>query len=85
MEIPQLKDFVANEWPARMDVIFTPGRDGVMKATLQERVINMLRLDLDELKALTEDPNDTDHANRIVDYLDRVRPNLYRKNAIGTQ
>ncbi len=79
MEIPQLKDFVANEWPARMDVIFTPGRDGVMKATLQERVINMLRLDLGELKALTEHPDDTDHFNRIVDYLDRVRPDLYRR------
>lgn len=77
-DIPQLKDLVQNEWSARVEKIFTPGCDGMMKETLQDRVINMLRLDLDELKALTEDPRDSEHKKRIVDYVQAVRPKLFK-------
>ncbi len=73
-----LKDFVQNEWPARVEKIFTPGCDGMMKKTLQDRVINMLRLHLDELVALTEDPRDSSHKKRIVDYVQAVRPKLFK-------
>ena len=82
MDFVQLKDLVQKEWPSRVEKIFTPGCDGMMKKTLQDRVINMLRLDLDELVSLTKDPRDSDHKERIMDYIHQVRPDLYRRLSV---
>ena len=78
MSFTQLKDLVAKEYPSRVEKIFTPGCDGMMLKTLQDRVINMLRLSLEELKDFKEKPIGRDHRRRFVDYVGVVRPQLYK-------
>lgn len=80
MNFLQLKDKVAKEWPSRLEMIFPTGCDGMMLKTLQDRVINMLRLSLDELKEFKEKPIGRDYRRRFVDYVAAVRPKLFKAN-----
>lgn len=79
MEFVQLKDLVQKEWPERVGKIFVPECDGMMKKTLQNRVINMLRWDHGELKALTDKPvGHNNYKKRVLDYIEAVRPDLFK-------
>lgn len=78
MDFLQLKDKVDTECPSRLDKIFTPGCEGMMLKTLQDRVVNMLRLSLDELEEFKNKPIGRDYRRRFVDYVGAVKPKLFR-------
>ena len=72
MEIIELYEFVKKERPERVNMIFPNGYDGMTKARMQKRVINLLRLHYDELVDLTQ-TTQQDKKKNIVQYLVDVK------------
>lgn len=75
-EIPELVDRVRLEWPSRMAEVFPGGYDGMMVKTMRERVINRLRLDKDELRALMVTTGRESKKTKIIDYINKVKPGM---------
>lgn len=72
MEIIELYEFVKKERPERVKKIFPNGYDGMTKARMQKRVINLLRLHYDELVAMTQTTK-RDKRKEITRYLVDVK------------
>lgn len=78
MEIPALLDIVRKECPERESVLFPSGYDAMEVAKMRRRLVNQLRLNLDELTELLYDGTGAPRKKKLLNYLIRIRPGLIK-------